>query len=372
MLAAASSAPRVRPRRPIAKNSGPSLLKIFGKPNAHAADEATSEEAHHDHQRDASNGALVEVERPLAETLPALTLQREQAEEATGGDFPFDLRRTQLIARLFELVSEQAEDAQVVLQQDVAQLFLQAGIDANVFFYSSDEINSGCVEGPTLSLQEVVAAVSSHALSYTPLGVAAAFPAVLDDRLCVTPELFESLLQEMTNLELAQSVDAFLDHALLAETSWAVDTPVAGAAGVKLKGANGLAVYESDLFIADSMSHAIFRVRNWNNTAGGGGGAGAAAAMAGAAGAFSSASSGSPPGRGSSFAAGGTSCSPSHQHPHQTAGNGHLLSSLELFAGKLQMPGFRDGPRALAQFNGPCGLCICRRTEQLFTKIKHR
>lgn len=42
------------------------------------------------------------------------------------------------------------------------------------------------------------------------------------------------------------------------------------------------------------------------------------------------------------------------------------IGHLEVFAGKTSMPGFRDGPRLQAQFNGPSGLTICKRTEVLF------
>ncbi|CAD7946690.1 unnamed protein product [Amoebophrya sp. A25] len=242
-----------------------------------------------------------------AAILPLLTLQREQETER---DFPFDLRRSQLVARLYELALDQADPETGVLQHDVAQLFLlEDAAKPNLYFYTTDEINNGCADGPSIpfhQLQNLCEELSE----------------ILDARLCVTQEIFECMLQEMTNLELAQSLDAILDHLLQAETSWAVDLPIAGP--VRIKAANGLALYDSDLFIADSMSHAIFRLRMPGST---------------------------------------------NQHGLRSSVGGLYRDGgqLELYAGKLQCPGFRDGPRVnAAQFNGPNGLCVCRRTEQLY------
>ena len=48
----------------------------------------------------------------------------------------------------------------------------------------------------------------------------------LDPRLCVSQEVFDSLIQEVTGWELAHLLDAFSDYLASRETSWLVDTPL--------------------------------------------------------------------------------------------------------------------------------------------------
>ena len=104
-----------------------------------------------------------------------------------------------------------------MLQQDVRALFHKTGLNFEcVNFYTSEEINEGCRLGPSISFADAADPEWSEEL---------------DCRLLVTPELLESMLPELTNLELAQAVDCYLDYLSQLETSWMVDCPISETVG---------------------------------------------------------------------------------------------------------------------------------------------
>jgi len=221
-------------------------------------------------------------------------LNDQREDERTGREPTFDLKRCQIISRLYELLSGQCNPRIGVLQSDVCNVFTKTHFhSASVFFYTMDEIDEGCVTGPSLPLFTI----SSDA-----------YNDALDDRLCVTEEIFEQMLTEMTNLDLAQVLDAYTDYVHVTETSWQVSTVERTEfdrdAGM-IRNASGLATHDRYAYVTDSCVHVIFRVNIFTE-------------------------------------------------------------QVELFVGRLNCPGFHDGPREMALFNCPSGICLCKRTQTLY------
>eukprot|EP00746_Dinoflagellata_sp_MGD_P008075 gnl/MRDRNA2_/MRDRNA2_116099_c0_seq1.p1 gnl/MRDRNA2_/MRDRNA2_116099_c0~~gnl/MRDRNA2_/MRDRNA2_116099_c0_seq1.p1 ORF type:complete len:1069 (-),score=150.90 gnl/MRDRNA2_/MRDRNA2_116099_c0_seq1:47-3175(-) len=201
-----------------------------------------------------------------------------------------DVRRCQIINRLYELLSEHCNPSVGVLQSNLKDMFAKTNFhNAQVFFYTSDEIDDGCRNGPSVPL--------ITAMDYG-----------LDDRLYVTLEIFESMLFDIQNLELAQILDAYTDYAHVMETAWQVNTVESKCSSrdvAEIRNSAGLAVLGEFAYVADSYWHVIFRVNM-------------------------------------------------------------KTDEITAWCGMRGKPGFHDGPREMAMFNTPCGLAICRKTSTLY------
>lgn len=217
-------------------------------------------------------------------------LDEKVAAECPGDEGHVDVRRCQIINRLYELLAEQCNPSIGVLQSNVKDMFAKTNFhNANVFFYTSDEIDDGCKNGPSVPLMT--------AIDYG-----------LDDRLYVTLEIFESMVTEIQNLELAQVLDAYTDYAHVMETAWQVNTvesKISSRDVAEIRNAAGLAVLGEYAYLADSYWHVIFRVNM-------------------------------------------------------------KTDEITAWCGMRGKPGFHDGPREMAMFNTPCGLAICRKTSTLY------
>lgn len=157
-----------------------------------------------------------------------------------------DVRRLEIMNRLLELLSEQAHSNIGVLQSNIVAMFANTYHEGMpVFFYSPEEIDSGCASGPSQPLS-------------------AAMEVGVDDRLVVTIETLEGMVAKIPNFELARLLDEYTDYVQAMETAWQVATLEKAYPEMRnearIKNASGIAVWGDYAYVADSIQHMIFRV----------------------------------------------------------------------------------------------------------------
>lgn len=249
--------------------------------------------------RGAGWGAKVPVAEMLAslrsdrEHLPALLDDMDEQVEETrlSSHRPVDPRRVEILNRLLELLGEQSASTVGVLQSAILEMLVKTDFTViTVLFYTPEEIDEGCVVGPS-----------------QPLSVAAEMG--VDDRLAVTFETLELMLEGVPNHELARLLDAYTDHVQAMEMAWQVAVLEEAAEGSpdkapKIRSASAIATWGEYAYIADSAQHMIFKVNI-------------------------------------------------------------ITNEIVPFCGVRGKSGFHDGPREVAKFSSPGGLAICEAASTL-------
>jgi len=115
-----------------------------------------------------------------------------------------------------------------------------------LFFFTIDEVDSGCVFGPSLPLGEALL----DDLYW------------VDDRLLVTAETLERIVEWMTAFDLSQLHAKYKQYVLAVGVSWQINMLEAPELheSVVIKHAAGIACAGRHAYISDSTQHAIFRV----------------------------------------------------------------------------------------------------------------
>mmetsp|Transcript_115451 Transcript_115451/g.200415 ORF Transcript_115451/g.200415 Transcript_115451/m.200415 type:complete len:1103 (+) Transcript_115451:58-3366(+) len=223
--------------------------------------------------------------------LPTLLEQMdEQAGETKQSQRPIDFRRVEIMNRLLELLSESSPSNIGVLQSTILAMFTNLFMtNMAVYFYTPDEIDNGCSTLPGCPLHTAIE-----------VGV--------DDRLVVTIETFEAMLQEIPNFELARLLDAYTDYVQAMESAWQV-MPLEKQLDIRekprIQNAASIAVWGDYAYVADSSQHVILRVSM-------------------------------------------------------------TTDEITHFCGMRGKPGFHDGPREAAKFNTPSGLAFCEGNSTLY------
>lgn len=224
----------------------------------------------------------------LSDVLDAIDEQEVQTPSRSGR--PIDLRRIEIINRLLELLTEQSPSTIGVLQSTIVSMFTNTFFtNMPAFFYMPEEIDEGCVRGPSEPLNAAVE-----------VGV--------DDRLVVTSETFESMVEDIPSFELARLLDAYTDYVQAIEMAWQVTTlekQTDAREAPRIKNAADIAVWGEFAYVADSSQHMIFRVSM-------------------------------------------------------------ISDEIMPLCGMRGKPGFHDGPREMAKFNNPSGLAVCESTSTLY------
>lgn len=179
------------------------------------------------------------------EQLPSLleNIEEQVGETRKRSQRPVDMRRAEILNRLLELLTEQSPSNIGVLQSTIVSMFTNTYfLSAAVYFFSPEEIDGGCAEGPSAPLVS--------AIDY---GV--------DDRLVVNLETFEIMAESIQNFELARLLDAYTDYVQAMEVAWQVTALEKNFdAQPRIKSAAGISVWGEFAYISDSVQHMIFRV----------------------------------------------------------------------------------------------------------------
>eukprot|EP00927_Polykrikos_kofoidii_P051146 TRINITY_DN44945_c0_g1_i1.p1 TRINITY_DN44945_c0_g1~~TRINITY_DN44945_c0_g1_i1.p1 ORF type:complete len:1084 (-),score=173.94 TRINITY_DN44945_c0_g1_i1:76-2907(-) len=110
------------------------------------------------------------------------------------------------------------------------------------FFYTPEEIDGGCVDGPS---EPLLVAIE--------VGV--------DDRLLVTTETFETMLKSVPNYEIACLLDAYAEYVQAMDMAWQVRTLEESSQDtVRIKCAAGIAIWHDHAYVSDASQHVIFCV----------------------------------------------------------------------------------------------------------------
>eukprot|EP00929_Paragymnodinium_shiwhaense_P069077 TRINITY_DN34849_c0_g1_i1.p1 TRINITY_DN34849_c0_g1~~TRINITY_DN34849_c0_g1_i1.p1 ORF type:complete len:1137 (+),score=277.90 TRINITY_DN34849_c0_g1_i1:167-3577(+) len=232
-------------------------------------------------------GEMIEKKEKLSSVLEAVSKERAAATEVKE---ELDLRRMEIITRLLELLAEQSRSVGV-LQSDVVQMFIDTGFtDMRCDFFTPEEIDEGCLTGPS-----------------EPLPVA--IEVGVDDRLLVTDETFQVMMERVESYEMARLLDTYADHSHAVDMAWQIATLETTDPDlrdtVQIKSAAGIGIHNEHAYISDSEQHVIFRISM-------------------------------------------------------------LTDEIRPFCGGIGKPGFTDGHGSHARFNNPGGLCVCEKTSVLY------
>mmetsp|Transcript_19327 Transcript_19327/g.41053 ORF Transcript_19327/g.41053 Transcript_19327/m.41053 type:complete len:1084 (-) Transcript_19327:52-3303(-) len=226
------------------------------------------------------------------ENLPSVIehMDEQEGEKRKLSQPPIDLRRVEIINRILELLAEQSPSNIGVIQSTIVTMFVSTYFASAVsFFYTTEEIDEGCMSGPSQPLQSAIEE-----------GV--------DDRLVVTIETFETMIDSIPNFELARLLDAYTDYVQTMEMAWQVTTLEKRSDPrdePRIKSAAGIAVCAEHAYVADNVQHGIFRVNM-------------------------------------------------------------ITDDITHLCGMLGRMGFHDGPREMAKFNNPSGVAMCESTSTLY------
>merc|ERR1719498_366936 len=132
-----------------------------------------------------------------------------------------------------------------VLQSTIVSMFTNTYLThLAAYFFTPDEIDNGCAELPGCPLHVAIE-----------IGV--------DDRLVVTIETFEDMVEEVPNFELARLLDAYTDYVQAMETAWQVmplEKQTDPRELPRIRSASAIAIWGENAYVADSSQHIILRV----------------------------------------------------------------------------------------------------------------
>mmetsp|Transcript_113192 Transcript_113192/g.252781 ORF Transcript_113192/g.252781 Transcript_113192/m.252781 type:complete len:1732 (-) Transcript_113192:93-5288(-) len=217
----------------------------------------------------------------------AQVLRRKEVKEQNN-------RRLQ-IAQLYSLLLEEAEfNPSSVHQRNVKDML--EGImqqSSEIFFFSNEEMRRKLATGPSVRLRDVVNRPHRYA-----------------ERLLVDSEVLSRMLVEVSTPHILDIVTKYTEYLAFKRTTYQLKA-IEEHNNSHIKNASGLAIYKSCIYVADTMSHCIWRVSAKSFTAEG-------------------------------------------------------KNKVELFAGSVMKSGMKDGPCLQALFHGPMGIVICERSDRAF------